>query len=279
MDSHLHTEKFALPMSIQKLSLESVQKIRQYISTGLKLPDPENQPKTWFAVQADEEIPEPESLADLGGLFNIGSLVEETNQMPNTQGRWFISSTNPGDVLIKLPGLRLKPEIRWVSYLYRLDGNGVGMVWAIPEAASATAELEQALVNSGDHQHPPKPNQALTNIMDAVEGDRTPTSFVIASLLLRELKEFGAVGKYCDWSHHRLIQAIPTQVKWQWRIEAPKDFSPKVKVLPDGRAAVEFFTCRVTPPIAIFQHIDQYPTEQYHPQSLDRAIAIPQRAS
>jgi hypothetical protein len=266
-------------MSIQKISLEAAQKIRQYISTALKLPDTENQPKTWFAVQADEEIPEPESLADLGGLFNIGSLVEETSQMPNTQGRWFISSTNPGGVLIKLPGLQLKPEIRWVSYLYRLDGNGVGIVWAIPEAASSTAELEQALANSGDHSQPPKPDQALANAMDAVEGDRTSTSFIIASLLLRELKEFGTVGKYCNWSHHRLIQTVPTQVEWKWRGDKPKDFSPKIKVLEDGRAAVEFFTCRVTPPIAIFQHIDQYAVGQYHPQSLDRAIAVPQRTS
>ena len=113
--------------------------------------------------------------------------------------------------------------------------------------------------------------------MEAVDGDRSAASFIIASLLQRELAEFGRLGKVMHWAHHRLIGATPTQAQWQWKVEIPKDLSPKVLLFADGRAAIEFFSCRVVPPIALFQHLDQYSGNHYKATILDRTIAIVQR--
>ncbi len=266
-------------MSVQKLPVESIQKIRQHISSSITLPESENHPRSWSSYDEVDEMPEPDSLGDLGALFNFGGPVEESTYAPNIKGQWFISSINPGAALIKLPGLKLKPDLRLVGYLYRLKDDGIGVTWAVPEELSTTAQLELALGNSGDRTQPPRPEGALTDVMEAIEGDRSSASFVVASILRRELKEFGAVGKSCSWAHHRLISAPPAQVKWQWKVETPKDFAPKVKVFPDGKVAIEFFTCRVVPPVAIFQHIDQYAAGSYKSAHVDRAIAIPQKAS
>ena len=110
--------------------------------------------------------------------------------------------------------------------------------------------------------------------MDAIEGDRSPMSFVVASILRRELKEFGTLGKTRRWSNHRLIDALPAQVQWQWRAQASKDLSPKVRLLPEGKVVLDFFTCRTTAPIAIFQHVDQYAAGEYQAKGVDRAVAI-----
>lgn len=262
-------------MSVQKIPLETVQKIRQYIKTSLTLPESENAPKAWTLLDELEELPEPASLSALGELFNFGGPVEEATNAPNNRGRWFISVMNPGAALLKLPGLRLKPDMRLVSYLYRSENDGMGVTWAVPEELSTTAQLELALTHSSG-RHPPHPAGALEDVMQAIEGDRSVASFVVASMLRRELHEFGALGKFCNWSHHRLIQTVPGKIPWKWRIDAPKDLSPKVRVLPDGRAAIEFFTCRVAAPIGLFQHVDQYPADHYTPASLDRSIATAQ---
>lgn len=259
-------------MSIQKLPIEAVQKVRQYIQKSLVLPESENHPRqTGFT--SDEEMPEPDSLYDLGTLFNFAGPVDEDTLAPNTQGRWFISATNPGAALIKLPGLKLKPGLRIVSYLQRTGDSGTGVTWAIPEPLSTTAQLENALAKRGDRDQPPCPEGALENFMEAIEGDRSPASFVVASILRRELLEFGAVGKGCQWTHHRLINAIPAQASWQWKSGIPKDLSPKVLVAVDGKVAVEFFTCRIVAPVAIFRHLDQYRAGQYQAVCLDQAIA------
>lgn len=264
-------------MAVQRVPLETLQKIRQYLQGVLALPESENHPKLKQWVDAVDELPEPESLDALGDLFNFGGSLDEETPAPNTEGKWFVSATNPGAALLKLPGLQLQPGLRIVSYLYRTEKDGMGVTWAVPESASTTAQLEVALEKSGNNQQPPKPFSALADVMEAIDGDRTPVSFIVASILKREFQEVGALGSYCNWSHHRLIASIPPQMNWTWRTPVPKDLSPKVQVLPDGKAAVEFFTCRVVPPVAIFQHVDQYLPGQYKATSLDRALAAGHR--
>lgn len=261
-------------MSIKIFPLATVKKIRQYIKTILALPDSENHPKG--LLSSVDDIPEPESLDQLGDLFNFSSSLDVQMPESNTAGSWFISTVNPGSVFSKLPGLKMKSGWRLVSYLYRQEHNGVGIIWAVPEAMSTTAELENALVDSSDEITPPQPAAALADFMEAIEGDRSPISFMIASVLRRELEEFGRLGKHCQWSNHRLIDEVPTQVKWQWKSSTvPKNLSVKVQVLPEGKVAVEFFTLQVTKPVVICRHLDQYPASGYNAKYIDKPVAIP----
>ncbi|HTL89477.1 MAG TPA: hypothetical protein VL134_08745, partial [Leptolyngbya sp.] len=249
-------------MSTQRVPLEAVQKIRQHLKAALIVPESENYPER-YAHQ--DEPPTPESLEGLGRLFHFGGSLVEATQMPNRQGQWFISAVNPGSTFMKLPGLKLKSGLRLVSYLYQMDEDGTGITWAVPEQFSTTSSLEKALLAAGGRDMPPKPEGALTDFMSAIDGDQSLMSFVIASLLRRELLEFGKAGRFATWSDCRLIDRLPTSSQscqffhWQWRTEPPKDFSPKVQMFLDGRVAIEFFTYRATSPIAVFHHIDQYP--------------------
>jgi hypothetical protein len=264
-------------MPIQKISLETLQKIRHHIRVVLTLPEVEDHPGS--RLPEGEEPPEPDSLSNLGDLFNFGAVPEIEPHAPNAQGKWFISSTNPGSALMKLPGLRLKPGLRLVTYLHRTVEQGLGVTWAIPEEFSRTYQLEKVLTQHSGSKTLPQPEGALKDLMEAVEGDRSPLSLIAASVLWRELKELGALGKACDWSHHRLIDSPPSQAHWQWQVSPPKDLSPKVLIHPDGKAAIEFFTCRVSAPVALHQHIDQYPLAHYKAASIHRVVAVPKRAN
>ncbi|MGJ3254520.1 MAG: hypothetical protein ACFE0J_25810 [Elainellaceae cyanobacterium] len=263
-------------MTIQTFPLEKIQKVRRFISNGLTVTA---NLETWTGSGSDDagELPEPESIDELGHLFSVGSFSEldDDAQSAHSQGKWLISTADIAGVLIKLPGLTLKPGIRLVSYLYRIQDDGIGVVWALPEKYSHTAQLEDALTQAGDRQQYPKPTGVLDDVMEAIEGDRSHASFLMASILRRELQEFGAVGRSRNWGHHRLISTLPAQVSKQLGSE-PRDFSPRVRLLPDARAAVEFFSCRITPPHQIFRHVDQYPPNRYVPDSLDRLIATAQ---
>ncbi|HHP7245354.1 MAG TPA: hypothetical protein ACFE0H_11770 [Elainellaceae cyanobacterium] len=263
-------------MTIQTFPLEKIQKVRRFISNGLTVTASSG---TWAGSGANDgdELPEPESIDELGNLFSVGSFSESDDDVRSAHlyGKWSISTVDLAGILIKLPGLTLKPGIRLVSYLYRIQDDGVGVVWALPEDYSHTAQLEDALIRAGDRHQYPKPTGVLDDVMDAIEGDRSHASFLIASILRRELQEFGAIGRSRHWEHHRLINTLPAQVSQQLGSE-PRDFSPRVRLLPDERAAVEFFTCRITPPHQIFRHVDQYPPDRYTPDSLDRLIATAQ---
>lgn len=280
MESHLATDLLfslvALVMVIQKFSLATLNKVKQYIQTTLALPDTERQSQTWTDDDL-EEPPEPESLDDLSGVFTFGGLSAEDLSTP-LLGNWSISTVNPAASLLKLPGLRLQEGFRLVSYVYRSQGEGAGLIFAVPEALSTTAHLEKALLRSTDAAHPPQPEGALPHFMEAITGDRSPVSFVVGTLLRREFQEFGALGARRSWSHHRLIESLPQQLTWQWKIDTPpKDFTAKVKMLPDGQAAVELFSCRVGSSVTLYRHLEQYPVAHYRPMILDKPIAIAQR--
>lgn len=264
-------------MATQRIPLDVLQKVRQYFKTILVLPESENRPQTLALLSNPDFLPEPDSLAGLGDLFRMGGPIDEGVPMPNNCGQWYVSVMDPGVAFMKLPGLQLQSGYRLATYLYRQGDDGIGKTWALPENLSAIANLEKVLVRSSGIQNPPKPLGCVDDFSLAIDGDRSPGSFLFASLLRRELEEFGYVGKSCLWSKHQLITAVPQQLQWQWRFEGAKDLSPKVRILPEGRAIVEFFTCRVTPSIAIFQHLDQYTTGSYAAQRVDRPIAIGER--
>lgn len=264
-------------MPVQKIPLDAVQKIRQHVQNTLVLPESENHPKSWSSYDEMDELPEPSSLGDLGSLFSFGGPAATDAPIPNTEGKWFVSAVDPGAALLKLPGLRLKPQFRLVCYLNRTANEGMGITWAVPEQLSTTAQLEEALEKGCDREHPPQPAGALKDILEAVDGDYSPASYLVASILRRELKEFGALGKSCSWSHHRLIPALPSQANWEWRTKPVQDLSPKVYVMPDNRVVIEFFTCRVVAPVAVYQHIDQYTLKTYRSSTADRVVAVPQR--
>lgn len=262
-------------MTIQRFSLTAVQQVRQYIQSAIVI-ETDKQSQVWTGLDDAAEVPEPKSLDDLSGVFTFGGLSSEEIS-PLSQPRWAISTVNPGAALLKLPGLRLKPGWRLTGYVYQDGKNGVGLVFALPEALATTALLEKALTTSSGLKQPPKPEGCSPDFMEAVEGDRSAVSFVVASLLYRELREFGVIGQYRSWANHRLIDAVPPQAKWQWQTEQPKDLAPKVKLLPDGQAIVEFFSCRVSAGVAIYRHVDQYLPMQYKLKRMDKPLATLQR--
>ncbi|NJL45710.1 MAG: hypothetical protein HC922_08285 [Leptolyngbyaceae cyanobacterium SM2_3_12] len=67
---------------------------------------------------------------------------------------------------------------------------------------------------------------------------------------------------------------LPPQIPWEWRTSKPEDFSPKVVLRPDGEILVEFYSCRVQKPIALFRHLDRYPPNSYTATNQDQAIAV-----
>lgn len=263
-------------MSTHKVPIEAIQRIRQYLRTELTLPASEDFP---LPADGDEEalgrtVAIPDSLADLGAFFRLGSTLEDGVPLPNNQGHWYLSITNPAEAIVKLPGLSLKSNYRWVTYLYRMREEGIGKTWAVPECLSTTANLEKAIRQPGQPDLPPRPEGALEDYMSAIQGDRSPSSFLVASLLRREIADFGHMGNYKQWVQHHLISTPPSQFPWQWRTESLADLTPKVRLLPDGKAIVEFFTFRNDPSCAIFQHLDQYLGDHYSAQSIDRPVAI-----
>ena len=127
---------------------------------------------------------------------------------------WSKSNVDPMKVLaVFKESLWIKDGLILRAYQFRDGmGNGNGVVWAMPVDADCP-EPSECRRQRDRFLQPPKPPAALADMMKAIDGDGSPWSYLCASLLARELAEFGAMWHGCGWSEHAILGTNPFTAK------------------------------------------------------------------
>jgi hypothetical protein len=205
---------------------------------------------------------------------------------------WSKSPVDPMQVLQVFDCLHIKNGLTLRSYLYDQSILSTGQVWAI----RVDAAFPEPNSLSG---FPPKPLSALDHVMDGITGDGSPWSYLCASILSRELAEFGARWHGCNWTTHTLIGADPlisgVQIEaassgggpngyakgelptagssgWKWLSTKPNPWHPSVRVSPRA-VTVIFFTYSPLGQEGIYRHADTYVTGSYTARSESVRVA------
>lgn len=114
-----------------------------------------------------------------------------------------------------------------------------------------------------------------SDIGSFLEGDGSPLSYFQASILIRELREIGALWHGCSWSTHEVLttdKQIPEQA-WKWQVEHPQDWRPKVERNSDGLPQVIFYSYTGFEQEQILVHCDTY-IEGYRFNTVVKPIAL-----
>lgn len=117
---------------------------------------------------------------------------------------WNKSTADPMLLLNAYKPLRIRSGyvLRAYQYISGEDGNGV--IYAMP-SDSAFPEPPECESAGARFLHPPLPRHADRSFMSYIEGGDSVRSYMLASILARELLEFGARRHGCSWSLERLI--------------------------------------------------------------------------
>ena len=194
---------------------------------------------------------------------------------------WSKSHINLADVVRVFANLRLKQGFALRGYQFRKGGNGNGIVWALPVDAEFPDPAQCQKIEDRFLQ-PPMPPLALENFMDAIDGDGTPMSYLSASVLMRELHEFGAMWHGCNWEDHHIIGSDPCvgekpfvsgPPQWFWPEPKPAKWKPHVLFTDDLIAAV-FYTYGMSGQEAITRHTDVFRPRSYSPMTQTTRLAL-----
>ena len=116
--------------------------------------------------------------------------------------------------------------------------------------------------------------------MEAIEGDGSEWSYLAASLLRRELAEFGALWHGVNWGLHTVLEDDPfrggppdafepgldrpstPQSQWKWAESQPRNWATQVRVEAD-RVTVTFYTYCGRETETIYRFTDTYRPGQY----------------
>lgn len=189
---------------------------------------------------------------------------------------WSKSSVDPMEVLAVFPQLRIKKGWTLRAYQFRESADGKGIVWAMP-ADAEFPDPGQCPRQENVLAGPPKPVAALASVMDVIEGDGSPGSYLSASLLSRELREFGAMLHGCDWSTHTILGQNPlaagnslqllnapsgTPEQWKWLVPEPIEWQPHTHE-EDGFVTIALFTFSGLGQQTIYRHTDTFQRGSY----------------
>lgn len=205
-------------------------------------------------------------------------------QMVGPDG-WCISEVDPTNLFKVFRTLRLKEGFVLRALQYREDRNGDGFVWAMPVDAPL---LDPGNGTERQRLHPPlRPAEALSNLMDAIEGDGTPWSYLEASLFAREIDEFGVFWQesleeaevilgadpFCTGQQPSLVGLTAGGDAWRWVEPKPTSWEPSFQPTNET-VRIRFYTYRRMGRESIFRTVDTFRLRQYAFETESTKIAV-----
>ena len=218
-------------------------------------------------------------------INKLRKLAEEARRLPPIKEipiGWSISKADPMKLLEVFKTLRIKDGFVLRAYQLRDGVNGFGHVYALPENAPFPEPKKEPdlkrkleLLWEGFGFGPSAPPDALENKMEIIELDGTPWSYMEASLLCRELYEFGGMWQGSFWETNIMLSTNPLAPKnrsradgpmfwptvdpklWEWLEPKPRKWKPRVCEEGD-KVQVLFYTYSGHCQQFIFKHFDVY---------------------
>jgi len=152
---------------------------------------------------------------------------------------WSLSPVDPSKALHALPHLRMADGWQWITFQYVSGGDGNSVTFAVSEDRTEEARtwLGECIATGGDpfkYQHSGYgPPESKSSFMDVVIGDGSPESFSQASLLMREIRDIGALWHGVGWGVCEILyRQWPTGVESAWELmdgcRLPADSTPLV---------------------------------------------------
>ena len=160
---------------------------------------------------------------------------------------------------------------------YETGGSSRGIIWAVPADVPLDAPGEWFRL---EHTWLPRP-PGVVPLMQAIEGDGTPWSYVSASILSREAVEFGARWPGLVWSDQTILSKPPRQAddpdasddewsltgdapvgNWTWHRAAPRTWKPTYA----ERGTTRKIVLHIYNPVygnKIYRATDTYPAGSY----------------
>jgi len=225
--------------------------------------------------------------------------LNELSQLPEaTPNGWSKSRIDPSRLLTVFPELQVREGYVLRAYVFKEEANSNGFVWALP-ADAEFPEPDDCPRLESHFLKPPKPFDALNDMMEVIAGDDSAESYLHASILRRELKEFGGGWHGIVWGMNTVLDDTPWNppprdeedagpmypesmpAEWKWIAPKPESWKPEVRLEKD-KAIVTFYS--YTPLSAeldngeeekerIIRHTETYRRGKYRPLVLEKKLA------
>jgi hypothetical protein len=189
----------------------------------------------------------------------VGEYLEET---------WSKSSKNPETIVRGFSQLRIKDGYKLRAYQYIDNMGGIGCVFAIPSDMELP-EVYEVVEESEDHDRLKRPDKALPDFMEAINGDKSPLSYLQAAIAFQDLKEFGAMWHSTSWGQDIILPVMRNsemaKVNHEWDMieEEPDILEPHFYYDHNGHPVIVFYTINDIYKYKLIRYVNTFSKENY----------------
>ena len=182
----------------------------------------------------------------------------------NNKG-WAVDEIGPENVVKGYSNVFIRDKYKLVAYQYCDGMGGNSIIWALPKENDAPLPQDCEILRE-EFLHPPKPSDAV-DYMNAIDGDRTPLSYIQAAILVHELNEYGAYWHGVNWGRDRIlpIHNEYESSKYEWTLleREPEIIHPHFYYNEDQRPVVIFYTINDIGVISMKEYKHIFSEEDY----------------
>jgi hypothetical protein len=181
---------------------------------------------------------------------------------------WFISPNNPESIVRGFSHLLIKDGYKLRAYQYSDGANGNGVIWAIPVDTdlpdpNECDRLEEYFLSA------PKPAFAFDDFMQAIDGDKSPLSYLQASIAYHELHEFGAAWHGTQWGRDIILPLNDYQksnahnYEWEMIENEPEIIEPHFYYNNEGIPTIVFHTINDIGTVTMNRYVHTFSKSDY----------------
>jgi hypothetical protein len=178
---------------------------------------------------------------------------------------WFRSPDNPESIVKGFSHLHIKEGYKLRAYQYSDGANGNGIVWALADKdlpyPNQCENLEEHFLSA------PKPSFAFDDFMQAIDGDKSPMSYLQASIAFHELHEFGAVWHGTSWGRDVILPINDDQPvdnhDWEMIEKEPEIIEPYFYYSGEGTPTIVFHTINDIGTVTMNRYVHTFSNSDY----------------
>lgn len=182
---------------------------------------------------------------------------------------WILDLSGPQSILESYSNIFIKGEYKLIGYVFSSTYGSDGYVYAVPkdfigqvQAPDASTTQDGILLNL------PKPMNSLDDFMMAIEGDKTPLSYLQAAVLYHELCEYGASWHSISWGRDIILPIEGnldgiSNYEWDMFKEEPDIINPHFYYDENNVPVVVFYTINDIGTVSLKEYIHTFEKNSY----------------
>lgn len=159
---------------------------------------------------------------------------------------FILDTSRAENILAGYSNIWLNPDYKFITYLTSSGSGGSGSTYAIPKDSDPLDFIEIKVEDDQEYiRH--RPRMALDSFTLAIEGDRSPLSYLQAAIAYQEINEYGAQWHSISWGRDIILPISGEDenmenYRWNMLAEEPETFQPHFYYDEKDNPTIIFYT-------------------------------------